>query len=167
MAAHKTVFAFRLDNRAVHQSCLRAERLKALEVLVDGTHAEIAAAGQRNLRLAVLAQQRAQKIIRSAHSANQIGGGGAGADVRGVDIKGGLVDSSHLGAHLLQNFADKRHVTDVRYIFNLARLIAKDNRGNNGHCGVLGAADIYLAKQRLSACNYKLLQLVYTPIQLD
>ncbi len=146
MAADQPVLTLGFDDRTVHQSGLRAERLKALEMLVDRTHAEVAAAGQRDLCLAVLAQQRAQEVIGRTHAAHQLGGGRAGSDMHRVDIEGGFIDPSDLGAHLLQDLADKRHVADVRDILDLTRLVTENNGRNDRHCRVFGTADVYFAE---------------------
>ena len=72
----KTLFlvACGFDDRAVYESGLSAESLKALEVLVDRANAEVTAAGQRNLSLAVFTEQRAEKIVGSSHASYQICG---------------------------------------------------------------------------------------------
>ena len=52
-----------LDDSAVDQLVLRAHQREALQVLVDRTHAEVAAAGQGDLRVVETAQKRAQKVV--------------------------------------------------------------------------------------------------------
>ena len=53
MGSHKTFFvALSFDDSSVNESCLCAESLKTLEVLVYGANAEVAASGEGNLCLA-------------------------------------------------------------------------------------------------------------------
>ncbi len=85
-------------------------------------------------------------------------------DVGGVDIEGASVDSLDLSAHLLQNFADEGNVADVGYIFNLARLVAENNRRDDRDSRVFRAADINFSEQRLAAVNNEFFQFVDTPI---
>ena len=77
-----------------------------------------------------------------------------------VYIKWRLINSSYLCTHLLKNSADKWNIADVRYIFNLTRLVTKDYCRDNCYCGVFCTADIYFTKKRLTAVYYKLFQTV-------
>ena len=102
MRSDKSLLAAgRFDDRAVYESCLRAERLKALEVLVDRPYAEIAAARKRHSRVAVFAEQRAQQIIGCSHAHHKLARRGAGMNVRRVNVERALVDPFYLRAHLL------------------------------------------------------------------
>ena len=76
VCSDKTLFfgAGRFDDSAVDKSCFSAESLKALEVLVDRADAEVAAAGQGNLCLAVFAEQSAEQVVRCSHASYQVCG---------------------------------------------------------------------------------------------
>ena len=87
-------------------------------------NAEVAASGEGDLSLAVSAEQSAEQVVRSSHAPYKIRGGDACLDVSGVDIKRAFIDPSHLGAHLLEDPADKGYVADIRDILDLAGFIA-------------------------------------------
>ena len=54
-------------NQPVFNADLGAQQLKALDVLVDGPHAEIAPAGHGNTGLPEPSQQRPDKIVAGPH----------------------------------------------------------------------------------------------------
>ena len=56
-----------VNHPVFHGRYLRAQRGKALEVLIDRAYAQLTAAGHGHLRRAVLSQQSADKIIGGAH----------------------------------------------------------------------------------------------------
>ena len=66
-------------DETVFDADLGTQQLEALDVLIDGTNAEIAPAGHGNTGLAKTPQQRADEIIAGAHMLGKlVGDGGFG-----------------------------------------------------------------------------------------
>ena len=78
----------------------RAHRLKALDVLVDGTHAEIAAAGHGDARVAKASELCADEIVGSADAAHKIDGCRSVAHVRAVDLERVPAEAADVRAHI-------------------------------------------------------------------
>ncbi len=78
---------------------LHAQGPEALQVLVDGAGAaEVAASGQRHVRPAEAAQQRAQHVVGGAAAAGALIGDPTVAQAGTVDFHGVGVDKAHLCA---------------------------------------------------------------------
>ena len=80
---------------------------KALDVLIDGPAAQIAAAGQGDLRPAEAAQQGADQIVAGTDFPGQLIGDLTVADVGTVHVHRGAVDGADLGAQLPQDLKDQ------------------------------------------------------------
>ena len=78
----------------------RAHRLKALDVLVDGAHAEVAAAGHGDARVAEAAKFGADEIVGSADAAHKIDGCRSVAHVRAVDLERVPAEAADVRAHI-------------------------------------------------------------------
>ena len=76
---------------------------EALDMLVDGPDAEVAAAGHGHGGLAEAAQQRAQQVVAGADAAHQVKGRGGGVDMAAVDLHRVAVQHPDIGPQLLQN----------------------------------------------------------------
>ena len=135
-----------LDDRAVDEFIVRTHHRKALEVLVDRTHAEVTAAGQSDLRVMESSQERAQQIIGRAHAAHRVMGRLPCVDGSGIDIQSVLIDAAHHRAHILQDIRDQRHVGDVRDVFDTAGLVTQHYRRDDRNRRVFRAADSYFAE---------------------
>ena len=146
-----------VDKAALHHH-VRAQRGKALDVLVDGAHAEVAAAGHGDLRPVEPAQQGADQIIGRADAPRQLIGGAGGADVGAVDLHRVGIDCAHARAQLSQDLQKKLHVGDLRDILDTANAVHQQRGGQDGHRRVLRAADLHLAEQGLSAPDHILCQ---------
>ena len=70
-------------------------------MLIHRTDAEVAAAGHRDTRLMIPAEQGADQIIRGAHMLGQFIGHGKRIDRGGIDFKGMHIDDAHPRADLL------------------------------------------------------------------
>ena len=138
-----------VDEAALHHD-LGAKRGKALHVLVDGAHPEVAAAGHGDLRLAEAAQERTNQIIGGPHLPGQLIGGSGGADAAGVDLHCMAVDDADAGTQMLQNLQGQRHIGDLGDIFDPADPVHQQSGGNDGNGGVFGAADLYFTKQGMT-----------------
>ena len=140
-------------DQAVFDLYLSAHGLKALDVLVDGTAAQVAAAGGRHLRPAKAAQQSAHQIVAGADLTGQLVGDGLILNTGTIDVQRGAVHSPHIGTQLLHDLQDQGHVTDLGNIFNTALSTYQQGSRQNGYGGILGAADLNGAVQRLTAAN--------------
>ena len=146
-----------VDEAVLHLD-LRAHGGEALEMLVDGTHAQVTAAGRGNLRPAKAAQQCADEIVGRTDLAGQLIGNVLLVYLGAVQLHSGGVDGAHVGAQVLHDPKDHGYVADVGYIFNPADSIHQKRGGKNGHSGVLRTADLHLTVERLSAVDHILCQ---------
>lgn len=151
----KYVVAHQMVGLGVHHAAPvldgRAQRFKALQMLVDGAGADIAAAGIGHLGPAPAAQQRAQQVIAGPQAAGLPVGNVIFLHVRGVDrhpLAGTVV---HLRAQPPQNVHQRPHVLDIRQVFDGAGLVAQKRRRNHRHRRILTAADGDLPHQRVAA----------------
>ena len=83
-----------VDEAALHGH-LRAHGGEALDVLVDGADAEVAAAGHGHGGLTEAAQQRAQQVIAGADTAGQVVGRAGAVDGVAVDLDGVAVQHTY------------------------------------------------------------------------
>ena len=148
--AHQTLGHY-IDHAMLHGRHRRSQRREALQMLIDGPHAEIAAARHGNPRRAEPAQQRADEIIRSPHVPRQIVRHHMSGNRPGIDLHRVFIQPAHLRADGRQNFKGCSHIHNVRYIFNTADAVGKDHSRKNGHHRVLGAADFHVADQPMAA----------------
>ena len=146
-----------IDHPTVKAVC-RAERRKAFQVLIDGAHAEIAAARHGNNRMVKPAEQRAKQIIGTADLARQCIRRNTGAQRRGIHLDGGTTNGAHLGAHVLKDMNHAGNIRDVRNIFNAAHAVRKDSSGDNSQSSVLCAADRNFSGEPVFADNQKFIQ---------
>lgn len=121
---------------ARHQIDGRAHCFKALDVLIDGTYAKIAAAGHGHTGPAKPAQFRADEIIRGADPVYQFNGCDSVSDSAAVDLDGIWAKPPDIGAHIAENLQKKPHIRDIRNIFNFANAVDKQGRRNDGDRGV-------------------------------
>ena len=135
----------------------------ALHVLVNGAHAEIAAAGHGGLGAAEAAQHGADQIIGGPDLAHQIVGGVLISGVGAVDFNGRFIDIADPGAELGQDRQKHIGVADLGNIFNTAYAFHQQSCRNDGHRCVLGAADIHNAAQRSSAVDHILFHRIPFP----
>ena len=94
-----------LRSAHVHHTALQAvsgsKRRKALKMLVNRTHAEIAPSGHRHHRMVKTSQQSAQKIIGAANMACQLIRRHTSTHSRRINLNGGASDRADLGSHIL------------------------------------------------------------------
>ena len=81
----------------------RSQSLKALDVLVNGTGGEVAAAGQRHSGLAEPAEQGSHQVVAGSHPPNQLAVGLGAGDAGAVNLHHAGLRMLHLCAHALQN----------------------------------------------------------------
>ena len=77
-----------------------AHGLEALDVLVDGADAEVAAAGHGVAGVAEAAQLGAQEVVRRADAPHQVDGRGDVPGVGAVDLQGVAAEAADLRAHV-------------------------------------------------------------------
>ena len=128
-----------------------AHDVKALDVLVDGTDAEIAAAGHGNRCLAEPTQQCAHQIIGRTDLTGKLMGHGAGVDAGAVQFKGGPVNHPNRSAHPGQNIEIKLNIRHIRDVLDSANTVYQQSRRKNCHRCIFCAADLYFTVQRISA----------------
>ena len=137
---------------------LRTHGAEALDMLVDGSDAEVAAAGHGHGGLAEAAQQRAQQVVAGANAAHQVKGRGGGVDMAAVDLHRVAVQHPDIGPQLLQNGKQQRYVADLGDILNAADPVHQQGGGDDGNGGVFRAADGDFAHQRAAAMDDILIQ---------
>ena len=127
------------------------QRFKALQMLVNGAGADVAAAGIGHLGPSSPAQQRPQQVIAGPQTAGLPVGNVVFLHVGRVDhhpLAGTVV---HLRAQLPQNIHQRPHVLDVRQVFDGAGLVAQKRRRNHCHRRVFATADGDFPHQRIAA----------------
>ena len=138
---HKTALDIDIGTQGTH----------ALDVLVDGANAEIAAAGHGCLGAAEAAQHGTDQVIGSTDFAHQLKGSILAARIRTVDFDGIFIDITDSGTQLDQDGQKGVGIADLRNIFNTADAFYQECCGNNGNRSVFGAADFHLTTQSRTA----------------
>ena len=130
-----------------------AQGSKALQVLVDGTAADGASAGIAHLGTGTAAKQRAQQIVAGTQALGV--GIGHMTFVHAVRIDDQVLSGNILGfgTQQIEDLDQGVHVVDIRQVFHRAGLVAQKRRRDDGHSGILAAADRDLAHQGTSAGN--------------
>ena len=141
----------------------RAERLKALDVLVDGTDAEIAAAGHGNFRLAGPAQQSADKIIGGAHLLRHRVGDDVGSERGRVDLEGVRVQHADLCTEAPHDLEHQANVPDVGHVLDAADPFRQQRGGDQRDSGIFRAADIDGAVKLFPAGDNEFIQKIALP----
>ena len=131
---------------------------EALDMLVDGTDAKVAATGHGDGSLALTTQQCAQQIVAGADAAGQIVTGAGGMDMAAVDLHSVAIQHADTGTQLLQHGEEQRHIADLGNILNAANAIHQQCCGDDAHGGVLRAGDGHLTEQGAAATNHVFIQ---------
>jgi hypothetical protein len=118
-----------------------AHGLEALDVLVDGADAEVAAARHGDACVAEAAQLRADEVIGRANAAHELDGSRDVADVAAVDLDRVAAQAADDRAHVAQDLEKQAHIGNIGYIFNPAGAVHQQRRGENGDGGVFGAGN--------------------------
>ena len=140
-----------LNAIVLQRSDLGAQRTEPLEVQINGTLAEPAAARHRHPGTAVFAQQSTDEIIGGPHIPRQIVVDLAGGDTGGVDLYGIIVDAGNRRTQGLQQSQRDDHILDIGNILYAAGLVRQQGSGQNGHHGIFGTANIHGTGQRNAA----------------
>jgi hypothetical protein len=135
---------------------LGAQLLQSPDVQVHRPCADGAAAGQRDLGVAVLGDQRPQHQDRGAHLAHQVIGRGGVVDVLARQSDRPLLAAElgrYFDAVLRQQIGHGGDVGQVRHAVQTHLAIGQQRRCHQRQRGVLGAADADFALQALAAAN--------------
>ena len=143
LGAHKAVFHFHV----------RPQGPQTLQVLVDGSAAEVTAAGQRHFCLAKTPQKRAKQVIAGTDFTPGLIGHRAVMDGGAVHLHRRTVDGAHVGPQFLEDIEHQGHIADLRQVANAAHAIDQQSSGNDTDSGILGPADLDFAIQRSTAVN--------------
>ena len=146
-----------VDEASLHRH-LRTHGGKALDVLVDGAHAEVAASRHGDGGLPEPPQQRAQQIVAGADAAGKIVGRAGGVDGVAVDLNGVLVQHAHLCAQLLQNREEQGHIADLGDVLDTAYAIHQQGGRDDSYSGVFRTADGHFTKKLSSAADHVFIQ---------
>ena len=141
------------DHEAAAHVDIGAERRHALDVLFDGTNAEIAAAGHGRLGPAEAPEHRADQIVGRTDLSGQIVGRIHAARGGAVDLDRRAVDESDLRAEVAEDGQQHIRVADLRYILDTADAVDQKRRGDDGDRRVLRAADLHFAAQGRAAVD--------------
>ena len=151
-AGETAVFGGGVDEAALHGD-VGSHGGEALDVLIDGTDAEVAAAGHGHGRLPEAAQQGAQQVVAGADTAGQVVGRAGAVDGVAVDLHRVAVQHADTGAQLLQNGEEQGHVADLGDVLDAADTVHQQGGGNDGDGGIFCTADGHFAKQRMAAMD--------------
>ena len=144
---------------ALRQFDMRAEGFERLEVEVDRTVADRAAAGQRYGRLAGAREQRAEHEDRGAHLAHQIVGRDRTGDPHrleryvAAEVLGPLAGDRMADAELRHQVLEAVDVRQPRQIAQRQRLFGQQRAGYQRQRGVLGARNGDGPRQAVTAAN--------------
>ena len=130
-----------------------AHGLKALDVLVDGADAEVAAARHGNMGMAEAAELCADQIIGSTDAAHQLNGSRGVARVRAVDLDCVAAIAVDLRAHVAQDLQQQPHVGDIRYVFNPAGAAHQQSCRQDRDRRILRSRDGHGAGKLFAALN--------------
>ena len=132
--------------------------LEALDMLVDGAHPEVAAAGHKDAGLPAAAQQGADEVVAGPHVLGQVVGDGVADQVGGVDLHRLFPLHPHGGAHLGEDAQQQGDIADVGDVVDDALAPGQDGGGDDSHRRVLGAADLYCTVKRVPPGHHKSIQ---------
>ena len=130
----------------------------ALDVLVYGPDAEVAAAGHGGLGRAEAAEHGAYEVIARAYLAHEVVGRVRIAHVGAVYLHRVAVHQADLRAQMLEYGHEHVRVAYLRDILQPADAVHHERGGDYGHGGVLRAADLNLAVEGLAAVDYVFFQ---------
>ena len=130
---------------------LRAERAHAFNVLVNGPLADGTAPRQRDFRMAIAAEHRPKKIIRSAQAAHHIKRDRMRVDFFGVNPHRAIRRKLHIRAHMLENLLQDPYILDLRQVLHKAAFSRQNNRGDDRYRSVFRTADGHAAFQPVPA----------------
>ena len=142
---------------------------KALDMLVDGTAAQITSARRGNLRAAEAAEEGPDQVVGGPDLAGQLLRDLGIVDMAAINVHRRPVDGAHIGAQILKDIQDQRNVADLRDILDPADAVHQQGGRDNGNGRVLRAADGNLTKKRFPAVNHILCQdrTFYSPVRED
>ena len=144
-----------IDDRIAAAFHLGAQRLKALDMLVNGTDtAKVAAAGHSDLGLAEATQIRTQQIIGCAHLTVALTGGRAVMHTAAIQLYGIFSHHTNTYAQFPQDLQLDHNITNHGDVFNAHHTVHQNGGGDDCNGGVFRATDIYFTKQRFSAVNH-------------
>ena len=141
-----------------------AERGHALDMLVNGTHAEVAAAGHRGLCAAETAEHCADEIIRCADLAHEIIRGILKMHIRAVDLNSRSVYIPDICTEIGQNSKQHVGIAYLRQILYAADAVYHERCRDYRNSRVLCAAYLNLTVQCRAAINNIFIQNVHLPI---
>ena len=133
-----------------------AERLKALDVLVDRTDAEVAAPGEADLRVTEAPEFGAEEVVGPADAADELVIALSAGDVRTVDLPRAPREHPDPRPDAAQDLERGADIGDVRDVFEDAFAFDQNGCIYNGERGVLGAGNLHLSKQRVSSVDNNL-----------
>ena len=119
----------------------RAHRLEALDVLVDGADAEIAAAGHGNTRMTETAKLHADEIARGTDAADKLDRSRGVVRMAAVDLKGIARQTFDLRAHFTEDLKQKPNVRDIGDILYAADSVDQQRGGQDRDRRILSAGN--------------------------
>ena len=141
------------DDDAVLDRRGGSEGPEALEMLVDGARADVAAAGKGDLGVVVFAKERAQQVVTRADMADVLVIDAGLADVGAVDPVAVAIFAFDADADLFHGVAESMDIADVRDVVDSDSLVGHDGRREYAKGGVFGAAYIYVSDKRVSTLH--------------
>ena len=146
-----------LGSVGIHEAVLHVDRsaqcCHALDVLLDRTNAEIAAAGKGDLRMAETAELRADQVIGSTDAADQLDRRDGIAHVRAVHLDHVCRQVADRRAHLVKDLEQKADIGNIGDVFNAAIALYEQRCRKNTDCRILCAADLHGSAQRIAPVN--------------
>ena len=128
-----------------------SQRPKALDMLINGTAANVAAPGKRYLRMLIFSQKSPQQIIGSPDLFDPLA-----VHCQTVDIA--CIQNHTMASRGLYHNSDALHgiqqnlrIPDIRHIFYIYRLVRHGRSRKNRKGSIFGASDLHVTHQRISA----------------
>ncbi len=138
------------NNKSVPDRNLGAKRLKAFQVKVDRSAADVTSSRKRNLRLFVFAEQRANQIIGRADFFDIFIFNADFSDMLAVQQSCMPRNAIHLHTDTLHRFKKDVDVTNIGKIFNQYRIIRHNSSCKNTERRILCSANFHFTNQRIA-----------------
>ena len=134
---------------------------EALDMLIDGPPAKVAAAGQGDLGPAEPAEQGPHQIIAGADLPGQLIGDLTVSDMGTVYLYRASVDDADVRPQLTEDLEDQGHVADLRHVLDPAHAVHQQGGRDDSDSGVLRAADMDGPMEGIASLDHILGQIMH------
>ena len=156
MTSEKAVAVY--GNGAVTDSNICTKGFKALYMLVDWAHAEIAAAGKRNICLAKSSEKRTEKIIRGTKLPCKIFRDFVRGYIACINKNRGTAYHTNGGTHKRKHIIKSINIAYIGNVFEKAGTAGKNGCRDYCNGGVFCSAYLNFTLKRRTASDYEFIQ---------